>query len=435
MRRKTLICGIVAVLASGLQAQETRRTVTVEDLFSLLEDGNAALQVQKSGVEVAERSLVEAKGGRLPEVTLSASATYNGDVVMMDRDFSDAVTFPSPHFGNSFALSAEQVVYAGGTVSNAVNMARTQLERQGLVEEQVRQQQRFLALGKCLELLKIDNDISVYEKNLELCRALIADAKALLAEGMALHNDVVRYELQQETISLGLQKLKDSREMLNHQLCNALGISDEDLVPDPSMAEMSASDEPQSAWQDRARDSSLSLRLSGLDVETANLDMAMAKGRRLPSFSVFAADNLSGPFTYDVPPIDNNFNVWYVGVSMRYPISTLFKGGRSVRKAEAKLMQSQNSVSATAKSVDDSMNEAYVLYRQAFVELRTREKSVELATANYGVVNERYLNQLALVTDMVDAANMKLEAELEEVNAKVNIAYAYYKMKYIAGEI
>jgi len=76
-----------------------------------------------------------------------------------------------------------------------------------------------------------------------------------------------------------------------------------------------------------------------------------------------------------------------------------------------------------------------VLYRQAFVELRTREKSVELATANYGVVNERYLNQLALVTDMVDAANMKLEAELEEVNAKVNIAYAYYKMKYIAGEI
>ena len=74
-------------------------------------------------------------------------------------------------------------------------------------------------------------------------------------------------------------------------------------------------------------------------------------------------------------------------------------------------------------------------YEQTYVELETQRKSVELARQNYEVMNDRYLNQLALVTDMVDASNLKLNAELSEVDARINIAYAYYRMKFIAGEI
>ena len=50
-------------------------------------------------------------------------------------------------------------------------------------------------------------------------------------------------------------------------------------------------------------------------------------------------------------------------------------------------------------------------------------------------MNARYLSQLALVTDMVDASNLKLNAKLSEVDARINIVYAYYRMKYVAGEI
>lgn len=38
---------------------------------------------------------------------------------------------------------------------------------------------------------------------------------------------------------------------------------------------------------------------------------------------------------------------------------------------------------------------------------------------------------MALLTDMLDASNMKLAADLELVNARVNILYNYYKMKYV----
>ena len=70
---------------------------------------------------------------------------------------------------------------------------------------------------------------------------------------------------------------------------------------------------------------------------------------------------------------------------------------------------------------------------QAFAELETQQESVRLASENYNVVSDRYANQLALITDMLDATNMKLMAELGEVDAKINIALAFYKLKLVSG--
>ncbi len=88
-----------------------------------------------------------------------------------------------------------------------------------------------------------------------------------------------------------------------------------------------------------------------------------------------------------------------------------------------------------ADRIENNMQEAYTMYQQSFVELSTQQKSVQLAQQNYDVINNRYLNQLALVTDMVDAENVKLQAELQEVNARINVVYAYYRMKFIANRL
>lgn len=56
---------------------------------------------------------------------------------------------------------------------------------------------------------------------------------------------------------------------------------------------------------------------------------------------------------------------------------------------------------------------------------------MKLANENYEVTSNRYENEMALLTDMLDASNMKLTADLGLVNARINVIYNYYKMKYI----
>ena len=97
--------------------------------------------------------------------------------------------------------------------------------------------------------------------------------------------------------------------------------------------------------------------------------------------------------------------------------------------------QAKENHALQAEQLNNSVQAAYVQYQQTYIELETQRKSVELAQQNYEVMNARYLSQLALVTDMVDASNLKLNAELSEVDARINIVYAYYRMKYVAGEI
>lgn len=412
-----------------------QRQITVDELFSLIETGNTALHTQKSSVEVAQQAVSEAKSHRLPDISAQLSAAYNGNVLMTDRDFGNVKGFSSPHFGNSFALEAQQTVYAGGALNAGIRLAEVQRQQAENGVLMTRQQQRFIALGQYIELFKLDNGIKVYESNISLTEKLIADIKARQAEGMALKNDVTRYELQMETLQLGLRQLQDSRTVLNHQLCNALGLGETIIVPDQNIVNHTTEEAPEYAWQARAAVSSTAVRASDLDIKAANEQLTIAKSDLLPHFSLFAADTFSGPFTYDLPPIDKNINVWYIGFGVRYSLSSLFKSNKSVRRAKAAVRQSELQKAVTVETVNNSMQEAYTLYRQSFVELHTRQKSVELANSNYQVMDNRYMNQLALVTDMVDASNLKLDAELQEVNARANVIFAYYKMKYIAGEM
>jgi outer membrane protein TolC len=124
-----------------------------------------------------------------------------------------------------------------------------------------------------------------------------------------------------------------------------------------------------------------------------------------------------------------------VGLGVKYDVSSLFKSNRKVKRAQTAELQAAEQHRAMSDEVENAVQQAYTLYQQSYTELATQQKSVQLARQNYDVISSRYLNQLALVTDMIDAENTRLSAELQEVNAHIGVVYAYYKMKYVSGTL
>ena len=51
------------------------------------------------------------------------------------------------------------------------------------------------------------------------------------------------------------------------------------------------------------------------------------------------------------------------------------------------------------------------------------------------MIENRYLNDLALITDMLDASNAKLSAELDVANARINVLFNYYRLMKAAGNL
>lgn len=422
-----------------------KENMTISQLFQKVEDNSKSLRTSLSGVEAAHLGIESAKSKKLPDLDASLSFSYIGNALITDRDFSNVHGLKSPHFGNNFAFQAQQVVYAGGAINAGIKLAELGKQQAEVGVKLTRQQIRFIALGQYLDLYKIDNRIKVYEKNIELTRQLIEDIKEKQTQGMALKNDITRYELQMESLKLGLTALRNNRSILNHQLCNTLGMNqdsqmnqgnqDIQIIPDATIADKTYGKEGEAYWQTAGTLNSPLLEQSSNAIRIAEQKEKIAKSDLLPKVAFVAADNFDGPILFELPPVDKNLNVWYVGVGVKYSLSSLFKSNKRIKQAAVETRQAKEAHAVQAEQLNNNVQAAYVQYQQTFVELETQRKSVELAQQNYDVMNARYLSQLALVTDMVDASNLKLNAELSEVDARINIVYAYYRMKYVAGEI
>lgn len=171
------------------------------------------------------------------------------------------------------------------------------------------------------------------------------------------------------------------------------------------------------------------LRQAKINIKQSRHNEKIAKSERLPSIALIAGDRLDGPITIEVPPINKNLNYWYVGVGVKFDISSTFKSGKKIRLAKLSTRKAIENDLLAQENIRTGIKEAYIRFQEAFTVYETQLKSQELATQNYEVVNNRYLNDLALITDMLDASNSKLSAELQTVNARINILFNYYRLK------
>lgn len=421
--------------AATSMAQDTRR-LSIEGLFDLIEQNSTSLREQKTGVEAAQEGVKAAKSQRLPDINTQLSGSYAGNVVMMNRSFGDAHGMHSPHWGNTFNLDVRQPIYAGGAIDAGIEMAKLGLESSKLSTSLNRASLRFTALEQYLTLEKLQNREEVLKANIKLTQKLIDDINARFSQGVALKNDVTRYELQMQQLKLQLTKVGNQRSILNHQLCNTLGLPTGTVInPTDDVATKTFPKDGEAAWQQSATAGNQQLQLADINARMAKQKEKLARSEMLPKISIVANNNFNGPITFELPPIDKNLNIWYVGVGVSYPLSSLFKSNKKLNQAKLRTRQAQEQTAVVRELLNNEVQSAYTDYLQSYVELQTQQKNVELARENYDVVNERYNNQLALITDMLDASNTRLDAELSESDARIAVAEAYYKMKFISGEL
>lgn len=407
--------------------------LTLTDVFTRIENENRTMAMLRTAQEAAEQGIRSAKAARYPEINAEVNVSYIGDSFLTDRDFSNYTKAPSPHFGNGFTLEAQQVVYAGGAVNAAVKMAEHEGRMSEAVISQSRQGLRLMAAGEYLDLFRTDNSIKVYEKNIALTTKLIEEINAKREHGLALAADVTRYELRLEMLKLDLVRLRNTREIMNYRLVNSLGLPEGTVISSALADDEDLRDRSRQHWQEIAADSSPEMKVSGINADMALTRQKLVRSERLPKIAVVAYENFNGPITFEIPPIDKNLNIWYVGLGIRYNFSSLYKSGHKLKLAEIAVRQAEQAKDVTEENLRNNVQKAYADYMQSYVELETSEKSLQLADENYERVHDRYMEQIVLVTDMLDAFNMKLEAELDVSAANAGIQYRLCCLRYAAG--
>lgn len=418
----------------ALQAQE--KLLTIEEMFRIADSNSTELQLRRLRMSEAEQGIRIAKNDRLPSVGAQVELNYIGDGVMTERDFSGGIHADMPHWGNTFVVKASQVIYAGGEISRGIERSRLEAEAAGHEYCITQQDLRFLLLGYYLDLFQLNNQRTVYERNVEQTQILVKDMKAAYRQGTALKSDITRYELQLQNIQLRLTATENEINKINYRLLTALGLDQGlQIVPDKNsllVAEVDSLSEQDWRW---ASKEAPRLQLADTEIALSRNRERLIRAERLPRVHFSLTSELNGPILVEVPPLNNNFAYRFAGVSVSYSFDSLFKSHKKLKQAKIAIMRSEMAKEQVAEEVDNSIHAAYVDLNEAYIRLRTQQKSVQLAHENYGIVRQRYLNGLALITDMLDASNTQLDMELQLANYQIGILYQYYLLKKLTGTL
>ncbi|MBQ9310789.1 MAG: TolC family protein [Bacteroidales bacterium] len=399
-------------------------------MFERADSLNTSIQASRLAVESARSGESAARNAYLPTIDASLSLSFNGDGYIMDRNFSNGFKAEIPSFGNNFKLEVSQVIFAGGAISHSVALAELGTEMAAFEADKNRNEVRFLIAGDYIELCKLSGQMKVVDANIDLARQVKERMEARVENGVALKTDLARLELMIENLSYSRIQIESAMQIVSQELCNALKM---DTPPAP--AEDIGIFRPDENWMEDAMENAPALKLAGAAVQMSAHKEKIARAGRLPQVALFAGEYLDGPVVIDIPATNKNFNYWAVGIGMRYDLANLYKSPKTIRQSHLEWQKAQAQLDVAKEQITLAVGAASTDYRNAFILLDTKTRSAALAQESYGLVRYRYEEGLVTVTDLLDASSQLLDAQIQEVNARMNIAYNYYKLQYIAGTI
>lgn len=435
MPRKMILAALVScALALDTNARETK--ISVDTLMSRIERFNPAVKAAESQYLSDKQGIDVAKDNRLPSINAEIQLNYIGDGTIIDRDFAHSMRDKLPHFGNTLNVSIYQPVYHGGIITATQQMAelKTEMSRIGL--DQQLDASTIEALSCYFRLMQMMNMRKVYQENITLAEKVIENIRTRHEEGLSLKNDITRYELRLSNLRYEISTVENTISILNNDLVNLLGEeSDCMIIPEEEAGYDNDSIYDESYWQTLTLNESKELKSTDMAKQMEETSLRIVKGARMPMIGLVAVDNISGPVTFEIPAINKNYNAWFLGLSLKYDISSLYTNPKKEKQKKMQIRHISDQRYALESALQRRVHESYVAYIQSGQMLETERTNVKLANENYEIVQTRFDNDMAIITDMIDASTAKLDSETRLVNAEISRRLAYYQLKFIAGSL
>ena len=430
-----LLLGLFVFSQTIYAQQGQERTITIKELFELTKENHPNLKVSKTDIAIAKQDVEVAKNAQLPTLNAALQGYYLGDAHIIDKDFSNSTRVDMPHFGNTFSIDASQLIWKGGMVKNGIKAQSLKEELTELNYQSNEQSIKLLVLGYYLDLYQLLNQKSVYQQNIQLAEQRLQNINKFYNQGMVTRNDVIRGELQLSNLKLALQVVENNRQILNKQLTTALGLSENtQIVPDETIL----SNVPKALLMEDYRafaQNHPTILMTKKAVDIYETSEKITRAEMMPSLSAFAGNQLARPITTSTPALDMYTNGWSAGLSLNFNIDALYKTPKKIKQVRFEKDKAIAQTNEAEQMIDVAVNAAYIKYNEAVTQNNTLETNKELSDENYRIMNSKYNNQLAILLDLIDASNQKLDAELQFANSEISIVYAYYKLLKESGNL
>lgn len=433
-----LIVLVFAIFIAENAISQEQRALTLKEAIDLSIKNSKQLRASKARIDAAVSQVKEAEENRLPNFNVSGSylRLNSAHIDLKSNSNNNSGT------GNGNSSSPPKIsqalygianlsysIYAGGRLKYAIESAKYLEEATKLDADNDREAIVLNTMNAYTNLYKASAVINVVRGSLESSRQRDTTFSHLEQNGILARNDLLKSELQTSNIELSLLDAENNLRLANINMDLMLGLPERtDLLIDTTVFASNVSvknitDYEQLAIQNRKDVQALAFRK-----KAAGTAIKSAKTEGYPTIAL-----TGGYVAAYIPNFITITNAINAGIGVQYNLASLWKTNTRLQQAKAREDEIQANEEQLNDAIQLQINQDYQNYLFSQKRIDVYQKALEQATENFRIVNNKYNNNLATITELLDADVALLQTKLNLSLSRADQISAYYKLLHTAG--
>lgn len=431
---KNLVLILILQGVTTLQAQQSN-PISLQEAIKIAKENNKNILRSRIEVDISKENIKETKELRLPEIEFNSSYSRVTNLTEFKGGFlkDKAVTHTIPEMYN-IGTAIKVALYAGNKINNAIEIANQEskiaLVKSEKTESDIRLEviATYLGIQKMMELQKI------IEENIKEEQSRLKEVQSLKNHGTITKNEVLRAELQLSDRELNALTNSKNIKIALHELQTILQLPEEQEITIDATVSLNenVSLDNYNFYLNHTLQNE-EMRIAHQEIEIKKTELKLAKGNYYPTINFFGDYNFKYPNYMFFPPSPYLYSLGQVGIEATFSLSGLYKNKTKVHIANSKVEWQKTQSEIVKNKVQDELFKNHTQYQEIVEKIIVVDKALELATENYRIVKLKYLNQLVLITEMVDADNALLQAKFNKIATRIDAEMKHYELLHTAG--
>jgi outer membrane protein len=415
-----LIIGTFTLLPAALSADDSTTPLSLKETIERAIEANLSLKQSQEEVKAAEETRKVSITRFLP--TFSTSYDY----LHRNKELTQSLTGlgPGPEFvvrpedEYTFVTSFSQPIFRGFELINQYKISDLGLNAAELSEKITRQDVILDAKNAYYSVLKTQKLLEVSEQRVIQIASQKEVAENFFEVGMSPLNDLLQAQATLANARQGLIAAQNNLEIAKSQFNIVLRRPVNSPVAIEDVLDYTPLVHDIDFYLSSARDNRLEIKVADLEAEIAEKEVMLARKDYYPSI------NLTGRYTrigdqYDVDGGEgiSDATSWNIQAMAQWDFWEWGRTSFGVKEKLHRLSQAQYRRTQILDNIELEVKTSFLRTKEGEKNIITVEKAIEQAKENFRINQERFKEQVATTTDVLNAQTLLSDTLTNYFNA------------------
>lgn len=441
MKRRLILMALCAAtfFAARDTSQAQTRTLTLEDAVSIAIERSTVVGISRENLAASRQNILRNWGGFLPNANLSlyAGHAFTGPTGSVFLDQNGRPVQPSgfDYEAYSFSINSGMNLFDWGVTYNNL---RSSQQTAGAAEQDL-QYQRDIVTAQVIRAyysyLRDKHLTRVQEESVAAAQRNLDQVEAFFKIGSNTKADVLQARVRLGNTQLQLIAARNAEEISRATLSSRLNLPIQeafDIDESLDITEIEPNLEDEIRYMLEHRSDLLAARRR---VSASDHNISAAENSRWPSVSA----SIGYGWNDRMWPEHSNFfkteYSWRIGASVNFNLFDRFQTKSNILNARAQHRVAEYSLQQAKLDAILDLKTVYLSLHESSERIRVSQETVEQATENLRLAEERYRVGAGTILETIDAGVSLQTAQSELVRAKTDYLSAKADLRRAAGRV